>query len=175
MARENRVAGLVSGLVGGLAGTWAMSEFQGWWSRAVDGFESPSSAGRHDARDWQEKDEEQNANELAAQEIAIHTIDRPLTRAELGVAATAVHYAFGAALGALYGAVGETMPAVRAGAGAGFGSAVWFGADEIAMPILGLSGPTTERRADHHAQSFATHIVFGVTTEIVRRAVRAMM
>jgi putative membrane protein len=175
MARDNRVAGVVAGIVGGLAGTWAMSEFQGWWSRKTDGFESPSAGGRHDARDWQERREGTNANEIAAQQIAAHTIDRPLTREELEAAAPALHYAFGATLGGMYGAFAETSPSVRAGGGAAYGSAVWIGADGIAMPLLGLSESTGDRPFELHAQSFAAHIVFGVTTELVRRTVRGLL
>jgi uncharacterized membrane protein YagU involved in acid resistance len=172
--RERSIAaGAVAGLIGGLVGTFAMSEFQALWSKAVDGREPSSAGGRHDARDWQERNEDANANELAAQAVAEHTIDRPLTRDELAVAAPAVHYAFGAAMGAVYGALAEVSPAVRAWSGASWGTAVWIAADEIAVPSLGLSKPNTDYPLEAHAQAFAAHIVYGVTTELVRRAVRA--
>ena len=88
--------GVVAGIIGGLAGTFAMSEFQGWWSRAVRGVQPQSAAGEHDARDWQELQEGTNANEIAAQTVARVTIGRPFNREELSVAAPAMHYAFGA-------------------------------------------------------------------------------
>lgn len=174
---RNVAAGIIAGVIGGLAGTWAMSEFQGFWSKKVSGDHDPDSAsagGRHDARDWQERIEGQNSNELAADAVAEHTIKRPLTREELEVAAPAMHYAFGAAMGALYGGLHETSRNVRAMGGTGWGMAVWAGADGIAMPLLGLSRPKTEYPLETHAQSYAAHIVFGVTTEIVRRGVRAL-
>jgi uncharacterized membrane protein YagU involved in acid resistance len=59
--------------------------------------------------------------------------------------------------------------------GAAFGTSVWAAADEVAMPALGLSGPTTERPTEMHWQSFASHVVFGVTAETVRRGVRAAL
>src|SRR5688500_7394043 len=100
-----RVAkGALAGALGGLAGTWAMNHFQASWSRAAHGREPRSAAGRHDARDWQELAERQNSNELAAQTVAVHASGRPLDRRELKVGATAVHFAFGAAMGGLYGA-----------------------------------------------------------------------
>jgi hypothetical protein len=167
--------GAVAGFLGGLAGTWAMNHFQAWWSRAVHGREPASGAGRHDARDWQELAEGQNANELAAQAIARTTIDRPLDRQELGAAAAAVHFAFGGAMGGVYGAFWEISPSTRQMGGAAFGAAVWAVADEVAMPILGLSKPTTEHPPERHAHAFAAHIVYGVTTEIVRRGVRALL
>ena len=52
---RNVAAGIVAGLIGGLVGTWVMSEFQGLWSKAADGRDPQSAAGRHDARDWQER------------------------------------------------------------------------------------------------------------------------
>lgn len=168
----DRLKGTVAGIVGGLVGTYAMSEFQGLWSRVVDGYESDSAGGRHDARDWQERSEDDNANEAAAQTIARYTVGRSLDRDELAVAAPAVHYAFGSAVAALYGAAAEATPAVRAGGGAVLGVALWAAADEVAMPLLGLSGPPTDREAELHLQAFAAHVVYGVTTEAVRRIVR---
>jgi putative membrane protein len=165
--------GAAAGLIGGAVGTWAMSQFQGLWSNVVHGYESPSAGGRHDARDWQERNDGENANEIAAQTVAAHTIARRLTRPELTVAAPLVHYAFGSVMGALYGILAERARRVPAAAGAGFGTAVWIGADELAMPMLGLARRDTDYPLEAHAQSFAAHLVYGVTTDLARRAVRA--
>jgi putative membrane protein len=174
--RETRIgAGIVAGLIGGLVGTFAMSEFQAMWSKAVDGREPASAGGRHDARDWQERNEDQNANEVAAQKVATATLDRPLTRQELEVAAPLVHYGFGATMGALYGGLVEVAPALRAVGGSGWGTAVWIGGDEVAVPLLGLSRADADYPIEAHAQAFAAHIVYGVTTELVRRGVRALI
>src|SRR5688572_14112907 len=171
-----RVAkGALAGAIGGVAGTLAMNYFQRWWSHTVHGAVPVSAAGRHDARDWQELAEGQNSNEIAAQTVAVEALGRPLDRGELKVGATVVHFAFGAAMGGLYGAFWEFSPSTRKMGGAAFGTAVWAAADEVAMPVLGLSGPTTEHPPERHAHTFASHIVFGVTTEIVRRGVRALL
>jgi hypothetical protein len=163
--------GLAAGAVAGLVGTWAMSEVQRLWTHAVDGDPPESAGGRHDARDWQERSEHQNANELAAHAIATYTIGRGLTRKELRVAAPAVHYLFGAAMGALYGAYAERQRAD--GSGAAFGTTVWLAADEIAMPLLGLSDSTARRPLEMHLQSLVAHLVYGTATEMTRRSVRA--
>jgi putative membrane protein len=173
--RPHVTRGVVAGIVGGLAGTWAMSEFQAWWSRAVEGVEPQSSGGQHDARDWQEIIEGQNANEIVAQTVATTTIGRPLNRRELGVAAPVVHYTFGAMLGGFYGGLAETSPSTTSLCGAAYGTAVWAAADEIAMPVLGLSHRTDAQPIERHLHSFAAHIVFGVATELVRRGVRAAL
>jgi putative membrane protein len=150
-----------------------MSEAQRLWTRAVDGDAPESAGGRHDARDWQERSEHQNSNELAAQAVARAMIGRRLTRRELRVAAPVMHYLFGASMGALYGAYAGRRRHVRR-SGAGFGMAVWLGADEIAMPLLGLSRPTTRRPFEMHLQSLAAHLVFGTATEMTRRALHRL-
>jgi hypothetical protein len=175
MEKGNVAKGAIAGVAGGLAGTWAMNHFQSWWSRTVHGVEPQSAAGKHDARDWQELAEGQNANELAANAVAERTIGRRLTRDQLKAGATAAHFGFGATMGALYGALWEVSPRTRQMGGAAFGTAVWAAADEVAVPLLGLSRPTTEHPPARHAHAFAAHIVYGVTTEVVRRGVRALL
>jgi Protein of unknown function (DUF1440) len=165
------VYSVVAGGVAGLAGTWAMSEAQRLWTLVVDGETPESAGGRHDARDWQERSEHQNSNELAAQAIARPILGRGLTREELRYAAPLMHYLFGAAMGAVYGAYAERR-GVRA-SGAGFGATVWLGADEIAMPLLGLSDSTTRRPLEMHLQSLVAHLVYGAVTEVTRRSVQA--
>ena len=162
--------GLLAGWIGGLVGTWAMSEAQALWSQAADGRRPHSAGGRHDAREWQERYEGQNANELAPQAVARATIGRRLTRDELEIAAPFSHYAFGSVTAAGYGALVEYEPAATAGYGTVFGGAVWAGADELAMPLLGLS--RRDYPLEAHLQAFTAHLVYGVTTEAVRRLVR---
>lgn len=163
--------GMIAGGIAGLAGTWAMNEVQRLWTRMVDDDVPDSAGGRHDARDWQERRESQNSNELAAQALAGAILGRPLTRQELRFAAPLVHYLFGAAMGAIYGAYTERRPADRSGMG--FGTTVWVAADEIAMPVLGLSGSTARRPLEMHLQSLVAHLVYGRATEMARRSVRA--
>ena len=158
----------VAGAIGGIAGTLAMNYAQRAWTVAVDGRAPTSAADEHDARDWQERDEHQNANELAAQAVAMATVQRRLTPSELPIAARLVHFAFGAAVGAAYGvAVGDDDSA-HPRTGVLLGVTLWILADEIAMPMIGLSRPTIERPLEMHLQSFAAHVVYGVTTERVR-------
>jgi hypothetical protein len=87
------------------------------------------------------------------------------------VAAPLMHYAFGALVGALHGACADRA---RNGVAAGvaLGTMLWLTADEIAMPVLGLSAPTTGRPLEMHVQSLAAHLVYGLTAEAVRRRAR---
>jgi hypothetical protein len=163
--------GIVAGAVAGLAGTWAMSEAQRLWTLAADSDAPESAGGRHDARDWQERSEHQNSNELAAQVIARYMVGRRLTRRELRLAAPLLHYLFGAAMGAVYGVYAQRRQVPTSGAG--FGTTVWLAADEVAMPLLGLSDSTARRPLEMHLQSLVAHLVFGAATELTRRFLQA--
>jgi putative membrane protein len=162
---------MLTGALAGLVGTWAMSEAQRAWTRMADGQAPESAGGKHDAREWQERSEHQNSNELAAQALAAPLLGRPLTRDELSFAAPAMHYLFGVTMGAIYG-VYATRRHARA-SGAGFGTTVWLAADEVAMPLLGLSESTARRPIEMHLQSWGAHLVFGVATEMTRRSLQA--
>ncbi|MCU1299472.1 MAG: hypothetical protein JWO91_3750, partial [Acidobacteriaceae bacterium] len=87
-------------------------------------------------------------------------------------AGPAVHYLFGAMMGGLYGAGAEHIPSITLGEGVPFGTVVFLGADEIAVPALGLSGPPQDYPLSTHAYAWASHIVYGVSTEVVRKYVR---
>jgi putative membrane protein len=163
-----------AGALGGLAGTLAMNVAQRVWTHLADEAPPESAAGANDARDWQERVESQNSNELAAQAVARLTLGRELTDPELAIAAPAVHFSFGAAAGALYGAFAH-REAPTWQSGAAFGAALWLIADEVAMPLLGLSRSTRERPVEMHLQSLASHLVYGTVAEQVRGMSSALL
>ena len=178
--------GLAAGVVGGLAASWTMNQFQAFWSRLAEGEEKSHGAqsrqqgspehGVGRELQAQGKDEEQDdAAERLANAISVGIFDRELTQREKDVAGVAFHYAMGATSGALYGAMAEVVPEVDAGAGLPFGAAVWLIADEGIVPAVGLSKSPTEYPLSIHAYAFASHLVFGLTTELVRRAVRSAL
>ncbi len=166
--------GALAGAIGGLVASWVMTQFAELWTKVAEGHESQSTGGEHDARDWQERTEDQNATELVAQRLAELTVDRTLTPDELGVAAPLVHYGFGISTAAVYGALVEPFEA-NSLTGAAFGTAVWLGADNVGVPMLSLSQGPQEYTAETYAQGFATHLVYGVTTELVRGALRRLL
>jgi len=169
------INGIFAGAIGGLAATWAMSKAQRLWTKAVDDQVPDSAADEHDARDWQERSEGQNSNEPAAQALASMLLARRLTRDELRIAAPVIHYTFGTLVGALYGAYVDGREGHGVAAGMALGTTLWLTADEIAMPLLGLSQPTTRRPLEMHLQSLAAHLVYGVTAEAVRQPVHARL
>ncbi len=78
-------------------------------------------------------------------------------------------------MGGVYGGLAEYAEVVTSGFGTSFGAALFGGGDLVAVPVFNLSGPPTEYPAASYASPFAAHIVYGVTTELVRRAVRRLL
>jgi putative membrane protein len=108
----------------------------------------------------------------AATAISQYLFQHELTEQQKKVAAAAVHYAFGAGMGAIYGTLVESEQLMRAGWGLAFGGLVWLGAHAIAVPALGLSEPITKSEPGSEAAEFGAHLVYGVTVESVRRLLR---
>jgi putative membrane protein len=153
--------GLVAGLAGGLAGSWMMNQFQAQISKL-----SPTPP---------QVEQGDDATEKAAAALSDALLQHPLTKEEKALAGPAVHYAFGSAVGAFYGAAAEVAPSMATAWGGPFSIALWIGADEIAVPAFGLAGKPTDSPLTTHAYALASHLVYGFTADAVRRAVRAAL
>jgi putative membrane protein len=153
--RETQVSwkGAAAGAVGGLIAAFVMNQFQ-----AVLKAESKEP----------EKKKGDDATVKAANAICLSLFDHELTRSQKKWAGPAVHYALGTTLGAVYGAM-AACPEARAGAGTSYGAAVWLAADEVAVPMLGFSGPPTETPVSGHVNALASHFVFGLVTHFARK------
>jgi putative membrane protein len=152
--------GILAGAAAGLVGAWVMSKFQ----------ERAESEKPH-----HQKSGDETAPAKAANSVAVAVLDRPLANSEKAPAAVAAHYATGALSGAVYGAAAEILPVSCAGVGVPFGAVLWLIADEVAVPSLGLSKAPTQFPLSTHADALAAHMVFGVTTEVTRRVVKALL
>ena len=69
----------------------------------------------------------------------------------------------------------EVAPQVTAGAGLPFGAVFWAVADEVGVPLLGLAKGPTAYPVSTHVYALASHLVYGVTAEVSRRAVRQVL
>ena len=90
-------------------------------------------------------------------------------------ASEAIHWGFGALTGAAYGALAEFYPAATAKEGASFGLTLLALTHETALPALGLSADSEHQTAREHTSEMVTHILYGVTTEVVRSLVRKLL
>jgi putative membrane protein len=170
--------GMAAGALGGLMGAWMMNRFQEAAHQNGDGREVHDAApgaprsGRGPQPVQSNADATQDATAQIAEAITEPVLNRPLSPDERVRGGSAVHFAFGAATGALYGAAAETWRGTATGAGIPFGLTVWAVADEGIVPALGLSrGPRTMSR-EALAYGLLSHVVFGLTTDAVRRVVR---
>ena len=112
------------------------------------------------------------ATEKAADRASRAATGHPVRPERKAAAGDAVHYAFGAAIGAAYGATAERWSGVTAAGGTVFGMAAALLFDEIAVPALGLAAPLERSPPAAHAYAIASHLVFGMTAEAVRRLLR---
>ena len=61
------------------------------------------------------------------------------------------------------------------GFGTGFGSALFVGADLFGVPAFHLGAKATDVPAHTLATPYAAHLVYGATTELVRRLARVIL
>jgi len=173
--------GLIVGLASGFVASWTMNQFQAAWTRIAEGAEKSHGAQSMQPSEGsngeQENDtaEQDDATVETAKVISRKVFGHELQESEKEPAGAAVHYAFGTVTGGLYGALAEVSPQVTMGAGVPFGAAFWLIADEVTVPLLGLSKGPTEYPPSTHAYALASHLVYGVTAELSRRALRQVL
>ena len=190
--RSNWWKGLAAGLVGGLVASWTMNRFQDVWSKLAKSIEAwphyefqnvwgEFSEGLEESSDAQASkpsptpEVQDDTTVRAASAVSEGLFDHRLTQSEKKIAGPAVHYILGTGVGGLYGVAAEMAPKVTAGKGLPFGAAFWLVVDESAVPLLGLSKGPTAYPLSTHAYALSSHFVYGLTAEVVRRAVRKAM
>jgi putative membrane protein len=151
IAGKSLMKGLLAGLIAGIAATAAKSMAEKMYPPRVHGEPEPPDV---------------FAEKLAG--YALHGEAKV-------VASEAIHWGFGAAMGAAYGMLAEVYPAVTAQEGANFGLVLMSLTHETALPAMGLAAPPDEQSAREHTSEAATHVVYGVVAERVRSAVRKML
>ena len=77
-------------------------------------------------------------------------------------ASLVIHFTFSILSGIAYGALVEFFPIVAIGAGVGFGLAIWIGAHELVMPLIGLTPPTWALPASEQGSEFFGHALWGL-------------
>lgn len=142
--------GAVAGLIGGLAGAGAkiLAEKLFPPREAGTGRVSPGVA--------------------LAERAAGHALTEDQRRA----AESAIHWGFGAAAGAVYGAMAEEEPTLGAWKGTAFGLALNRITHEAVLPKLGVVPAKSEQTAQERTSEWVTHAVYGFVTDMVRRGVR---
>ena len=168
--------GIVTGIAAGIIATLVMDQFQ---KLTVSGqkalekqkklaqHESPWQIAHEQAQKEQQEAEQEDSTEIVARKIAEAT-GTTLLKQDKKKAGRVVHFTFGTLMGIVYSVSAELLPEATTGAGTVFGTLLFLGAHEIAVPALHLSSTPTETPAADHLQHWASHVVYGGTLELVR-------
>jgi putative membrane protein len=143
--------GLLAGVAGGLAGSAAKALAEKLFPPRTQGQVPPP----------------QLLIELAGK-AAGASVPEPAKQA----ATHGIHWGFGTIIGGVYGVAAELSPKVTSWRGGVFGLTVNRIAHDQMLPTLGLVEPVPEQPAQERVSEWVTHVVYGVTTELFRRAVR---
>lgn len=143
--------GLAAGLIGGLAGAGV--------KMLVEKMVPPRSFGSR------------TPPETLAEQIAGHH----LPEGQRHAAGNAIRAGFGAAAGAVYGAMVEEEPTIGAWRGAAFGVALNKMTHESLLPKMGLTSLKEAQPARERVSHWVSHAFYGLATEAVRRAVRRVL
>ena len=178
--KRHPVRGVLAGAVGGLVAAWVMNEFVAGpgvqLQKAIQSDEENRQQQQQERAREQSGEPQIDATMKTADAIVnTATGGRHLSLEEKQKDGPIVHYAFGAIMGGIYGGLAEYSPLVRSGFGTSFGSVLFATADLIAVPALHLSGSSADAPASSYAVPYAAHVVYGVTTELVRRFVRLIL
>lgn len=182
--REKHVPrGVLAGVGAGLAASWVMNVFMaGPGQKLQQSLKNDDEKLQEQLQQMQQKESgrsdepKEDATMKAADAlVSVATGGRHLTFEGRQKGGPVVHYAFGALVGGLYGGLAEYSETVKKGLGIAFGSALFAGADLAAVPAFRLSPPLSETEPKGLANPFAAHLVYGATTELLRRAIRAVL
>jgi uncharacterized membrane protein YagU involved in acid resistance len=192
-AARRLARGTVAGFLGGLAAAWVMNRYQEMEERTVKlhreqlrlAYAGPES--KHSGRPLAahvappvtpavaEAEIENQPTVKAAEQMSRKLFEHELSSTEKKLAGPAVHYGYGAVVGALYGGLSELIPTVGIGLGIPYAALLWLAGSEAAVPALGLAKPPTQVPAQKHATAVATHFVYGLTLDISRRILRRLL
>ena len=172
MSERHGVRGVLAGVAGGLVASWVMNQFMGGpGKKLTEAVQTPEE----NRKQAQHADDEDATMKAADAIVNTVTGGRHLSRKEKETDGPIVHYVFGALMGGVYGGLAEFSPVVRSGFGTSFASVLFAGGDLVAIPALGLSVSPAKGNKAALVTPYAAHLVYGLTTELVRRLVRKVV
>lgn len=144
----NTTRGLVSGLIGGLAGTAVKA--------AVERF--------LDVR----KIDQKTAQMKIIDDLSTKITGSPVNTGNEGIAEQLVRIPLGVSVGAAYGYSKKDETEANILDGAVLGATTWASTHESTLPLIGLQKSDKEIPVKTQLQELFSHVLFGITTEVVR-------
>ncbi|MEC9483754.1 MAG: DUF1440 domain-containing protein [Halomonas sp.] len=149
------------GAVAGTVGVWALDRID-WFM-----FNHEDPAAR---RQTQAVRPHHAAPAQVAADKAAEAMGKEVSNPEKSVPGTMIHYSLGTIPGAIYGAM--HTPLIGTGRGSLFGLSLFLMQDEGLNAISGLSARPSDYPWQAHARGFIAHLVYGVATDTVFRALK---
>jgi hypothetical protein len=173
---------IATGVAAGLTATLIMDQFQTLTAASQKAAEKQVKLAHGESPLRIEHEQEQKEKHAAQQEGSTEIVARKIAAAtgsqladeDKKKAGQVVHYVFGTLMGVVYAVSAELLPDIT-GSGAAFGTLLFLGADEVAVPAFQLSPPPTETAPTDHLQHWAAHIVYGGSLELIRSLVRRIL
>ena len=164
--------GLLAGFIGGAVGTLVLNLFQTASLKGTEAAEKQIGNGQKYTKEQEGllKGYEKAHTITAVQ--AAGAVGVKLSRTQRRNSPQVVEYAFGTLCGGIYGALAEVIPEVTTGFGTIYGATLFTGASEIVIPALGWIDSPAKRTPVQHLGGLAGNVVYGATTEAVRRLLR---
>jgi putative membrane protein len=177
--------GAVAGAAAGIVAAVAMTALQLLLDAASRRGSCPAvrelsgRGGRHDIARLKEHARitglrQRDATVRAANQLARALFGHALPPRHWHTAGLGVHYIFAASSGAMEGIISERY-ALSSSGGLFFGAMLWLFAEEIALPVAGLSQMPSQYRLQDHVNGFVAHLLFGYTTFEVQRWIRSQL
>jgi uncharacterized membrane protein YagU involved in acid resistance len=153
---------LAYGAIGGGVGTVVMGQVTSFMYR----FESAEKKRREELARPEEPPQAM-VRRLAEDVLHVNLSDEK--KKKLG---EAMHWAYGMAWGALYGALHDRAPALSKAAGLPFGLGFWFVGDEVVTTAFKLTGPPRAFPIDAHLRGLVGHLAYTAAADGTYRALR---
>jgi hypothetical protein len=177
------IRGVVTGVAAGIAATLIMDQFQKLSAAGQKATEKQFKLAHGQSEEQIQHEQEQKEQEAAQQEGSTEIVARKIAEVtgnqldedKKKSAGQAVHYTFGTLMGIVYAVSAELLPEVTTGAGTAFGTLLFLGADEVAVPAFQLSPPPAETSPTDHLQHWAAHVVYGGSLELVRSLLQRIL
>lgn len=143
--------GLIAGIIGGLAGTLVKSLLEEVLPvRKID---------------------DRSAQIKIVDDLSTKLTGTPISIEYEALAEQLVNFPAGASVGAAYGFGKKDSDHMNIGDGVILGASTWFSTHETSFPLLGYESKPTDVPLKTQANELFVHVVFGITTEVVRSMV----
>jgi uncharacterized membrane protein YagU involved in acid resistance len=166
--KKHLFRGAMAGVAGGLVASWVMNEF-------IEGPGKKLQESVQDGRPEQKSQDDDATMKMADAVVEFTTGGRHLSHQGKEKGGPIVHYSYGALAGGFYGALAEFWEAPKAGLGSILGIVLFGAGDLVAVPALHLSASPTDESPSDLLSPFLSHVVYGVTAEVSRRAIRSLL